>query len=71
LRLRKQSREGDPGGDVGLLADLFYLLEAAGLDAQLVNARNVKAAPGRPKTGKPDAVWQAKCREAIPAPPVP
>src|SRR5262249_21544361 len=33
----------------------FYLLEAAGLDVQLVNARDVKAAPGRPKTDKLDA----------------
>ena len=28
----------------------FYLLEAAGLQVQLVNARDVKNAPGRPKT---------------------
>jgi transposase len=28
----------------------FYLLEAAGLEVQLVNARDVKAAPWRPKT---------------------
>jgi transposase len=28
----------------------FYLLEAAGLDVMLVNARDVKNAPGRPKT---------------------
>jgi hypothetical protein len=28
----------------------FYLLEAAGLDVQLVNARDVKNVPGRPKT---------------------
>jgi len=41
----------------------FYLLEAAGLDVQLVNARDVKAAPGRPKTGKLDAVWLAKLTE--------
>ena len=27
----------------------FYLLEAAGLDVQLVRARDVKQAPGRPK----------------------
>jgi transposase len=27
----------------------FYLLEAAGLQVQLVNARDVKNAPGRPK----------------------
>jgi hypothetical protein len=28
----------------------YYLLEAAGLDVQLVNARDVKNVPGRPKT---------------------
>jgi hypothetical protein len=28
----------------------FYLLEAHGLDVQLVNARDVKNVPGRPKT---------------------
>jgi transposase len=38
----------------------FYLLEAAGLDVQLVNARDVKNVPGRPKTDKLDAVWLAK-----------
>jgi transposase len=41
----------------------FYLLEAAGLDVQLVNARDVKNAPGRPKTDKLDSVWQAKLTE--------
>jgi len=41
----------------------FYLLEAAGLDVQLVNARDVKAAPGRPKTDRLDAVWLAKLTE--------
>jgi transposase len=41
----------------------FYLLEASGLDVQLVNARDVKAAPGRPKTDKLDAVWLAKLTE--------
>jgi transposase len=38
----------------------FYLLEAAGLTVDLVNARDVKNAPGRPKTDKLDAVWLAK-----------
>ena len=33
----------------------FYLLEAAGLTVQLVNARDVKNVPGRPKTDKLDA----------------
>jgi transposase len=41
----------------------FYVLEAAGLDVQLVNARDVKNAPGRPKTDKLDAVWLAKLTE--------
>jgi transposase len=41
----------------------YYLLEAAGLDVQLVNARDVKNAPGRPKSDKLDCVWQAKCTE--------
>jgi transposase len=37
----------------------FYLLETEGLDVQLVNARDVKNVPGRPKTDKLDAVWLA------------
>ncbi len=41
----------------------FYLLEAAGLDIQLVNARQARNLPGRPKTDKLDCVWQAKCTE--------
>jgi transposase len=41
----------------------YYLLEDAGLDAQLVNARDVKNLPGRPKTDKLDAVWLAKLTE--------
>jgi transposase len=41
----------------------FYLLEAAGLRVQLVNAREVKNVPGRPKTDKLDAVWLAKLTE--------
>src|SRR6266511_3145659 len=41
----------------------FYLLEAAGLEVQLVNARDVKNVPGRPKTDKLDAVWLAKLTE--------
>jgi transposase len=38
----------------------FYLFEAAGLNVELVNARDVKNVPGRPKTDKLDAVWLAK-----------
>jgi transposase len=41
----------------------YYLLEAAGLSVQLVNSRDVKNVPGRPKTDKLDCVWQAKLTE--------
>ena len=41
----------------------FYLLEARGLQVWLVNARDVKHLPGRPKTDKLDAVWLAKLNE--------
>jgi transposase len=41
----------------------YYLLEAPGLSVQLVNARDVKNVPGRPKTDKLDAVWLAKLTE--------
>jgi transposase len=41
----------------------FYLLQAAGLSVQLVNAHQVKNVPGRPKTDKLDAVWLAKLTE--------
>jgi transposase len=41
----------------------YYLLDARGLTVWLVNARDVKHVPGRPKTGKLDAVWLAKLNE--------
>ena len=41
----------------------FLLLEAAGLDVQLVRARDVKQAPGRPKTDAVDASWLAELLE--------
>jgi transposase len=41
----------------------FYLLEARGLKCWLVNARDVKNVPGRPKTDKLDAIWLAKLAE--------
>jgi transposase len=41
----------------------FFLLESAGLECWLVNARDVKNVPGRPKTDKLDAVWLAKLAE--------
>jgi transposase len=42
---------------------VFYLLEARGLDPWLVNAKDVKHLPGRPKTDKLDAVWLCKLAE--------
>lgn len=41
----------------------FYVLEAAGFEVWLVNARDVKHLPGRPKTDKLDAVWLCKVAE--------
>ena len=40
-----------------------YLLEAAGFETWLVNAKDVKHLPGRPKTDKLDAVWLCKVAE--------
>jgi len=55
----------------------FYLAEAAGLDPWLVNARDVKHLPGRPKTDRLDAVWLCKVAERqmlrasfVPPPPI-
>jgi len=55
----------------------FYLLEAHGFDVWLVNARDVKHLPGRPKTDRLDAVWLAKVAERqmirpsfVPPPPI-
>ncbi len=41
----------------------FYLLEAQGVAVWLVNARDVKHLPGRPKTDRLDAVWLCKVAE--------
>jgi transposase len=56
---------------------VFYVLEAHGLDPWLVNARDVKHLPGRPKTDRLDAVWLAKLAERqmlrcsfVPPPPI-
>ena len=54
---RWKHRQGAPG------RPHFYLLEAQGLDPWLVNARDVKHLPGRPKTDKLDAVWLCKVAE--------
>jgi len=42
---------------------VFYLLEAAGFDTWLVNAKDVKHLPGRPKTDKLDCIWLCKVAE--------
>ena len=42
---------------------VFYLLEAHGLNPWLVNARDVRHLPGRPKTDVLDAVWLCKVAE--------
>jgi transposase len=41
----------------------FFVLEAAGLAVQLVNASQAKNLPGRPKTDKLDAIWLARLTE--------
>jgi transposase len=56
---------------------VFYLLEAAGFETWLVNAKDVKHLPGRPKTDKLDAAWLCKVAERqmirpsfVPPPPI-
>jgi transposase len=56
---------------------VFYILEAHGLDPWLVNAKDVKHLPGRPKTDKLDSVWLCKVAERqmirpsfVPPPPI-
>src|ERR1022692_3587896 len=39
------------------------VLEATGLQVWLVNARDVKNVPGRPKTDKLDSIWLCKLNE--------
>jgi transposase len=41
----------------------FFRLEAEGLTCDLLDAKQVKALPGRPKTDRCDAVWLAKVAE--------
>jgi transposase len=55
----------------------FYLLESFGFEVWLVNARDVKHLPGRPKTDRLDAVWLCKVAERqmlrpsfVPPPPI-
>ncbi len=56
---------------------VFYVLEAAGFQTWLVNAKDVKHLPGRPKTDRLDAVWLCKVAERqmlrpsfVPPPPI-
>jgi len=42
---------------------VYFLLEKAGLDCTLYKASQVKALPGRPKTGKLDSAWLAVITE--------
>jgi transposase len=56
---------------------VFYVLEAHGFETWLVNAKDVKHLPGRPKTDRLDAVWLCKVAERqmirpslVPPPPI-
>ncbi len=56
---------------------VFWVLEAHGFDTWLVNARDVRHLPGRPKTDRLDAVWLCKVAERqmirpsfVPPPPI-
>jgi transposase len=56
---------------------VFYLLESHGFEVWLVNARDVKHLPGRPKTDKLDSIWLCKIAERqmirpsfVPPPPI-
>ena len=55
----------------------FYVLESAGFETWLVNARDVKHLPGRPTTDKLDCIWLCKVAERqmirpsfVPPPPI-
>src|SRR6516225_5591132 len=56
---------------------VFYLLEAAGFQTGLVNAKDVKHLPGWPKTDSLDCIWLCKVAERqmirpsfVPPPPI-
>jgi len=42
---------------------VFWVLEAAGFETWLVNARDVRHLPGRPKTDRLDCIWLCKVAE--------
>jgi hypothetical protein len=47
---------GGDGGDLDLLEAVLLFLESRGLECWLVNARDVKNVPGRPKTDRLEGV---------------
>jgi transposase len=56
---------------------VFYLLETHGFEVWLVNAKDVRHLPGRPKTDRLDSVWLCKVAERqmirpsfVPPPPI-
>jgi transposase len=56
---------------------VFWILESHGFDTWLVNAKDVRHLPGRPKTDRLDAVWLCKVAERqmirpsfVPPPPI-
>src|SRR5262245_7638805 len=56
---------------------VFYVLEAAGLETWLVNAKDIKHLPSRPKTDRLDCIWLCKVAERqmirpsfVPPPPI-
>jgi transposase len=74
-------RDARSGAKIGVWlpadAGLLWSLEAHGFDTWLVNARDVKHLPGRPKTDRLDAVWLCKVAERqmirpsfVPPPPI-
>ena len=56
------AHQGGHGGHRRLLEPPFYLLEGS-FETWLVNAKDVKHLPGRPKTDRLDAVWLCKVAE--------
>jgi len=58
-------KHGSEEGSAGKRRSLsdYYLAEAAGLEAWLVNARDVRHLPGRGKSDRADCVWHCKLNE--------
>src|SRR6516162_8395217 len=58
-------KHGSEEGSAGKRRSLsdFYVLEAAGLNVQLVNSSHARQLAGRPKTDRLDAQWIARLTE--------